>query len=406
MIGKLNILMVTEAFYPDGIGGVHTYVYNLAKSLTQKGHAVYVITIKTGQELSAEEIFEGINVFRYKTALSGQLLFIRRPILSIINSHRLFFSLTKKIKFDLINFHLSLPAFGINICLAGWRIPKVYTFHSSMFEEVAVQIRKKKYFHVLLNKPVLMVIKWIEKINLKFCRKIIVLSDFSRKCLLSSYRQPLDKIIIIPGGVDTSKFVPVDNKIALREKLDLPINKVMLLTARRLAARMGLENLIYAMKYVIERKKNIFLLILGGGFLKEKLNEIIKRENLKEYISLPGPVDMETMLAYYQASDIFVVPTEHDEWFGLVTIEALACGLPVLGTPIGGTAEILGSLDENLLFSGTSALDMSAGILRFLENKAGFAADIQKFRTFVLSNYSWEIVCSKTEKIYFDLLRE
>ncbi|MFH1855698.1 MAG: glycosyltransferase [Candidatus Omnitrophota bacterium] len=142
MTKKLNVLMVTESFYPDGIGGAHTYVYNLSKTLVELGHSVCVITIKTKEDSLAEERIEGIHVLRYKTALSGPFLFIRRPLRSVINAGRLFCYIAKRVKFDLINFHSSLPAFGINFCSDSREIPKIYTFHSSMVDEVKIQIKK------------------------------------------------------------------------------------------------------------------------------------------------------------------------------------------------------------------------------------------------------------------------
>lgn len=404
MVKKLNILMVTEAFYPDGIGGAHTYVYNLSKSLIKQGHNVYVITIKARENSLAKEEIEGIHILRYKTPLLGPLLFIMRPLISAINSRRQFCSIAKRIKFDLINFHSSLPAFGINIFSIGKKIPKVYTFHSSMADEVKIQIEKKRYFPNYLNKLVLAVIKLVEKSNFKACQKIIVLSSFSSRCLMDAYKQNADKIIIISGGVDIGKFTPAADKNSLREKLSLPTDKIIFLTARRLVARMGLENLICAMENVTNKHHNVLLLVLGDGFLKSRLSCLIETKKLKKYIVLLGAVDMQEIPFYYQSADVFVMPTEHDEWFGLVTIEALSCGLPVLGTPVGGTAEILTNIDKNLLFSGTTAKEMADGILRFLENKSEFVSNKEKFRTFVAENYSWGIVCQNTEKVYYDLL--
>lgn len=406
MSKKMNILMATEAFYPDGIGGAHTYVYNLSKNLIRQGHDVYIITIERKEGALAEENIEGIKVLRYKTPLTGPFLFIRRPILSIINSRRLFRSIAKKVKFDIINFHLTLPAFGINTCPASRGIPKIYTFHSSMFEDVAIQVKRKRYFPSLLNSLVFTIIKLIEKANLRWCEKIVVLSSFSKRCLTDIYRQNPDKIIIIPGGVDVNKFVPAGNKASPRKELSLPLDKIILLTARRLVVRMGLENLICAMKYVIEKEKNAVLFILGEGFLRKNLEDLIEQENLKERVILFGSVDTNKMSSYYQACDVFIIPTKYDEWFGLVTIEALSCGIPVLGTPVGGTSEILGNIDKNLLFSGTEAQEMAKGILKFLENKDQFSKKGQEFRKFVVKNYSWEVVSEKTEKIYYSFIKE
>lgn len=402
---KMNILMVTEAFYPDGIGGAHTYVYNLSKNLIRQGHNVYVITIKVKEGASTQEDIEGIRVLRYKTPLKGPFLFIRRPVASIINSRRLFCSITREIQFDIINFHLVLPAFGINTCSASKRIPKIYTFHSSMFEDVSIQIRRKKYFPSFLNNLVFTVIKLIEKANLKWCEKVIVLSDFSKRYITDIYKQNPDKVIIIPGGVDVDKFVPPEDKISLKRRLSLPLDKAILLTARRLVVRMGLENLIYAIRYVVEKEKNVILFILGGGFLKRDLEDLIEREDLKGHIILLGPVDADKMSSYYQACDVFIIPSKYDEWFGLVTIEALSCGVPVVGTPVGATSEILGKIDRDLLFSGTEAQDMADGILKFLKNKDYFFGKSREFRKFVVENYSWEIVSCKTEKLYRSIIK-
>lgn len=401
---KLNILMATEAFYPDAIGGVDTYVYNLSKNLIQKGHNVYVITIERKKGALAEETIEDIKVLRYKTPLSGSFLFIRRPLLSVINSRRLFNSIAKKLKFDIINYHLALPAFGINTCSSSKGIPEICTFHSSMYGDVAIQVKKKKYFPPFLNSLVFAVIRSIEKANLKRSDKIIALSDFSKRYLTEIYKQDPAKITIIPGGVDVNRFIPVAGKASLKKELSMPADKTVLLTARRLVARMGLENLICAMKYVVEREKHVILFILGEGFLKQKLERLIAQNDLKDNVILFGPVDTNKVSSYYQACDAFILPTEQDEWFGLVTIEALSCGVPVLGTPVGGTSEILGNIDKTLLFPGTGARDMAKGILDFLENKDRFIGKTREFRKFVEENYSWEIVSRKTENIYYSVI--
>ena len=107
--------MITESFYPDGIGGAHSYVYNLGKSLIKKGHNVYIITIKMRKDMPDEETIEGMKVFRYDSVVSGCLIYIRRFLLSVMNAHRLFNNVVKKVKVDIINCHSPLPAFGVNL---------------------------------------------------------------------------------------------------------------------------------------------------------------------------------------------------------------------------------------------------------------------------------------------------
>ena len=140
----MNLLLVTEGLYPDGVGGVQTYVYELARNLVARNHNVFVLTPRFISELPVEEEIEKIKIFRYNSASSGPLLFIRRPFLSIFNAFLLFKKLNKNIPFDIINFHFSLPAFGINL-FSSKKIPKVYTFHASMYQEVVIQSKQKKY---------------------------------------------------------------------------------------------------------------------------------------------------------------------------------------------------------------------------------------------------------------------
>ena len=396
----MNILFVTESFYPDGIGGIHTYVCELAKILTNMGHKVYIITPRFNKELSARGDIEGVKIFRYNSASKGALLFIRRPILSIFNSAILFRKLRKKYYFDVVNFHSALPAFGINFLCS--KIKKVYTFHASMYQEVIIQSRRKKYTKFFPLVFLLVIIKFIENINLKFANKIIVLSNFNKKQLHELYNIRESKIRVIPGGVDSGEYKPTTNKKAIRNKLNLPQNKIIFFTARRLVSRMGLENLLHAFSKIKNVHTNIVLIIAGEGFLKDKMKRIILEKDLGNFVFLKGRVTNEQLKLYYQVSDLFILPTEELEGFGLVTLEALASGLPVIATPVGGTIEILNPFNESLLFKDSSSNSIAEGILRLLENRDQLEGLQDKCRNYVLNKYTWEKIGLQFES----LLRE
>ena len=93
---------------------------------------------------------------------------------------------------------------------------------------------------------------------------------------------------------------------------------------------------------------------------------------MQDYISLTGSVSKEQLPFYYGVADLFVLPTSAIEGFGLATAEALACGLPVLGTPIGGTVEILNSIAPQLLFESASVEAIANGVEKFLKNPLPF----------------------------------
>jgi glycosyltransferase involved in cell wall biosynthesis len=100
---------------------------------------------------------------------------------------------------------------------------------------------------------------------------------------------------------------------------------------------------------------------------------------------------------YYQAADFFVLPTLDLEGFGLVTLEALACGTPVLGTPVGETVEILSGLNPYLLFASSRPEDMARGIL---EHLSAPAISRERCRRYVLEHYSWDRTTIELEALF------
>jgi glycosyltransferase involved in cell wall biosynthesis len=303
----------------------------------------------------------------------------------------------KETSFDLINFHHPLSALGVNLSIKAQKISKVYTFHSSWPEEYEIRTKKRGVGFLLR--------KWIERKVLSSCRNVIVLSEYSKREILKLHQALFLNIKIIPGGVDVDKFRPSEKKDAIRIKLGIPQDKFILLTVRDLTARMGLENLITAMTEITRKYKNILLIICGSGSLESKLKQLTKELGLEKYVKFTGIIEDDVLPHYYQAADIFVLPTKHLEGFGLVTLEALACGTPVLGTPVGATSKILKGLDEKFLFKDATANSMSKLIMEFIDKRINENSQIRKrCRQFVIENYSWEKTTSSLEKLFLELL--
>jgi glycosyltransferase involved in cell wall biosynthesis len=207
---------------------------------------------------------------------------------------------------------------------------------------------------------------------------------------------------VIPGGVDVNAFFPLEpdqDRSALREALQLPTDRPVLLTVRRLEARMGLDNLILAAGQIVERAPELdFLIVIGGkGALREKLQALVKQNDLENRVRLVGMITREHLPYYYRSADVFILPTLAIEGFGLVTVEALASGLSVLGTPVGGTVEILKDIDESLLFPGTTPEALSRRIEKFLKNPKPFEALKSRCRERAVQYYSWEKVLDLIE---------
>ena len=212
--------------------------------------------------------------------------------------------------------------------------------------------------------------------------------------------------MIIPGGVDLQRFYPAADKEEMRRHLNIPEEKTVLFTVRDLEPRMGLENLMYAVKQMIEVVPDIYLILGGEGPLKENLISLSQELGVESYIRFVGFIPEEDLPDYYRMADVFVLPTIELEGFGLITLEALASGLPVLGTPVGGTVEILGKLDSRYLFKDTKPDSMASSIIetgqQFRNNPQLWQDVSARCRAFVEARYSWERNLDRLE----DLFRE
>ena len=152
-----------------------------------------------------------------------------------------------------INFHQPFSSFAINLLRKAQKIKKVYTCHSLAFEEYETRNPKpSNIFPRISYKINSHLRRRIEKYSISKCDSIVVLSEFTKNKLVEHYKIKPEKIHIIPGGVDLSKFEFKENKLAVLKQLGLSGEKFILFTVRNLVPRMGLENLIYAVKEIVK----------------------------------------------------------------------------------------------------------------------------------------------------------
>ncbi|MCH8157742.1 MAG: glycosyltransferase family 4 protein, partial [Nitrospinae bacterium] len=246
-------------------------------------------------------------------------------------------------------------------------------------------------------------IRWLEWACYRSAKSVLFLNEYSRRRFLDYYPFKKPRMRVIPGGVDIEKFKPVTEEggtDALRKQLGLPEDRMVLLTVRRLEARMGLDNLIAAVAEISNRSPecNFLLLIAGKGSLAEKLQSQATLLGLDDRVRFLGFVSDDQLPSYYNAADLFIMPSTSIEGFGLATAEALSAGLPVLGTPVGGTTEILQSIDPWLLFRHASVEAMADKIEEVIRDPRLILALKSRCRDEAVSRYSWEMVTEHVEQ--------
>ena len=388
----MNILFVADVSINKIIGGAERVLYEQTTRLSSRGHNVFLLTRSLpGQKQNLKKI-GGVSENRYECNKGNAVWFL---VDTLKNSKPIFEQLQREIKFDCINFHQPFTAFGVmssNIC---HQIPKVYTCHSLAFEEFISRNGNKNQFIIRAKNLVQSKgYKIIEKNVLKKAEKIVALSEYTKNKVIKNYNIPKYKIQVIPGGVDLNRFMPNEKKNCTRKLLNIPTNKIVLFTVRNLVKRMGLENLVKALHELKNIKKEIYLIVGGEGRLKEDLKNLTKHLDLEHCIQFAGFIPEKQLPDYYRAADIFILPTKELEGFGLVTLEALASGLPVLGTPVGGTKEIVGKFDSSFLFKGTDPKSIAKKIFekyQLIKHNPGRWQDISnRSRRFVERSFSWE----------------
>ena len=401
---KLTILSLQYHCYPDEVGGAWGLTFEINKRLVKRGHKVFQITCKSSKLQPSREVIDGIEYQRVSLQESKSIVSLWNAVSKQIKT------ISNQESLQLIHFHNPLIGLIVLFQPRLWKVPKVYHFHSSWFDEE--KINTVGTGHVPLRlKFRLELIRIIEWICFKFSGTILFLSEYSKSRFKEYYFLSKPDLQIIPGGVDLNEFHPIkpeENKEEIGERLKLKKNRPLILTVRRLEERMGLENLILAVEILAKKypEKEFQLLIVGKGKLKQRLEKMVFEKKLSDIVKLTGLVPRQSLPLYFRIADLFVLPTIAIEGFGLVTAESFASGLPVMGTPIGATKELLNPIDPLLLFQETSPVALAKGIGHYLLNPEKYINLKSKCRETAEKNFSWERITDQIEKIFTKIVSD
>jgi glycosyltransferase involved in cell wall biosynthesis len=395
----MKILLVAEVSIAQVIGGAERVLREQALGLAARGHSVHILTRMPPGDTEERVDVEGVAEYRYPVVRSNPVSFF---LSSMRNARRTCLALAHERLPDVMLIHQPLSGLAAAGCLPG--VPSVYTCLSLAHEEFETRNRPPAWMGGLMwHRCQSLARRKIEQRMLSRAQRVIVLSDFMRRRVADCHLVPRDRILLFPAGVDTQFFSPAMDYRSARAALGLAREDFVLFTVRNLVPRMGLKSLLDAMPILRKEIPQIRLLIGGSGPLRAELEAQVKSLALGDCVRLLGFVPEAQLPAHYRAADLFVLPTAQIEGFGLVTIEALASGTPVVGTPIGATSEILGGLDASLLTRGADAESLAAGIAalyrRFTTDPGGRARLSEAGRALVLRDYTWGRHCEQIESV-------
>jgi len=384
----MRVLFLSDVPLTDPASGSEQVLKNQVMRLAKTGIDVCAITRQNTQTAPFIRDVDGVAEARYGSSRRYNL----RLTFSLLYYPQKFFGfLTHNRGFDAAIIHQ--PGSFISLALSGKlrNVTKIYVYHSPWHQEYLLSIPGKQG---LTQKIAAKIRLLIERFCLQKVHRIITLSSYMKNRLHHTHAVPPEKIEINPGGVDLERFKPMKNREAEKINRGFPPGRIHLFTLRNLEPRMGLDLLLKCMAILQKAKVKAHLCIGGDGPERVKIQNLIRELALTDDVTMTGFIPTELLSSYYGAADFFILPTRRLEGFGLVTPESMACGTPVLGTPVGGTKEILSNFVPQFLFSDTSPEAMANGIQRAIEK---YFNDPKRYltlrkdcRTHAEINFSWD----------------
>jgi glycosyltransferase involved in cell wall biosynthesis len=383
-----SILFVRNLFLPEDLGG-NRYPYETIRRLAQRGHAVTVVTPRL------HDRFPPLDGVRY------ELYPIRRPHPSVSHVTNLL-GATLALK-ALATEHDVALAGSYDAALAlGWarvapKTPLVFLFHSEFYSE---WVQARTIIRHLLRRYMAAV----ERRVFALSARIVAVSNFSASQIGSRAPRARHKVRVIPTGVETDFFRPPADKGAVRAQLGIPSNATVILGVGRLAKVKQFDRLITAFAAAWARGLDTRLVIAGDGPERESLERLTATYGVQDRVHLAGYCHPERLRAFMQAADLQVCSSAFEN-LSLAILEAMACGTPVLGTPGGGTPELLSQVDPALVLPDDHAHSIADALPVWLGNRQRLADLGRRARRTAVDRYDWERVVDGLESVCAELVR-
>jgi glycosyltransferase involved in cell wall biosynthesis len=337
-------------FYLPVVNGVARSVQSFRDALSAMGHNVFVF--------AQEDDYEDTEpfIFRYPSLRLplGVDIPTALPVSAFIDE------LIPKLKLDIIHTHHPVLLGQTAATKArDYNLPLVFTFHTQYHEYTHYfPLPQEQVQEFIKNR----IISWMREYMRK-CQHIVVPSESMRSILIDEYGL-VDRFTVIPTGIDITPFKKADGA-QLRSQWGWNEDKIII-SAGRLAEEKNWVTLLNAFAIAQKTQTNIRLVLLGDGPQAEALHQLAGELEIAERVTFVGKVPFEEVPTYLKAADVFAFASV-TETQGLVTLEAMAAGLPVVAVDAIGTQDILVNGKQGFL-TQNDANDLANGLIKLIEN--------------------------------------
>lgn len=386
----MRIAMVTWEYPPLVVGGLAASVDGLARALNRSGHEVVVFTLHH-PDVADDYLDGGVRVLRARAELPW--LPPDNFIAQMASANHMLVQLKTHLDGwtpDLVHAHDWLAAWAGDTLRALWDVPLVATIHAT---------EKGRHGGTPLPAGQPQGVNAVEWWLTFLARRVIVCTKFMVDEVSHGFDLPADKVDMIPNGVDPERFAPPASSPARGGGHSGPL----IVSWGRLQYEKGFHTLIEAMVSVRKAVPNVRCVIAGRGGYSDELNGLAHRLGVADIVSFAGFVPDDDLKALLHQADVVVIPSLYEP-FGIVALEALAAGAPLVAAASGGLAEILGGTEAAILFEPGWADACADAILRML-TEPGLAARCQRAgHELVAGGYTWDLVAAQTVNTYVRVL--
>ena len=385
---KLNIAMLSVHSCPIGdlgtkdTGGMSVYIRELAKELGKRGHHVDIFTRRHGdQHPRIIALSENVRLMHLRAGDEADL--DKLAIFPHINDFAVEldeFRTSEGIAYDILHSHYWLSGLAGNILSKWWGIPHLLMFHTLGAIKNTLDIGVPEPERRLCS----------EKALVNACDRIIAPTIKEKREMMRLYDANPDVVTVIPCGVNQDLFQP-GNRDQARSRLGFGKDDNLLLYVGRVEPLKGVDRLVRTMAH-IKDQMGLTLVIVGGDDPDHphmrRIGDLCTELGICDRVRFAGRVNQNSLPGYYSAADALVVASLYES-FGLVALEAMSCGIPVISTAVGGMKTIVRNGETGCLIADDGIDAMGRSILDVFSNRKFYRLRSMAIRNSI-SRFSWK----------------
>ena len=383
----MKILMLTWEYPPRIVGGIARVVHDLSHRLIKDGHEVTVVTYKEGNTPDFEDD-KGVKVYRIGNYMINPNNFIdwimQMNFNLVAKANEI---IAKEGNFDVIHAHDWLVAYAAKTLKNSYGTPIVATIHATEAgRNSGIHDETQRYINDT---------EWMLTYE---ASEVIVNSNYMKNELQRLFGLPFEKINVVPNGVNLNLYSGIERDYEFRRRYAADNEKIILFVGR-LVYEKGIQHLIAAMPKILEKYHDSKLVIAGKGGMIDELKAQVNAMGISNKVYFTGYLNSKQVVKMYKCADVAVFPSTYEP-FGIVALEGMLSGTPVVVSDVGGLNEIVQHGENGMKSYAGNPNSLADSIISLLYDPALCMKVAKNAKAKVKAEYNWQKIAQDTHFAY------